>query len=37
MINEYAAHGVIKMVNETEILGENPPQCHFIHHKSHMS
>jgi hypothetical protein len=31
-----AVSGMI-IVRETEILGENMPQCHFVHHKSHMT
>jgi hypothetical protein len=26
-----------ELTGETEILGENPPQCHFVHHKFHMT
>jgi hypothetical protein len=25
-----------RLVGETEVLGENMPQRHFVHHKSHM-
>jgi hypothetical protein len=28
-------HSVERVVGETEVLAENLPQCHLIHHKSH--
>jgi hypothetical protein len=28
---------VLRLAGETEELGENLPQRHFVHHKSHMT
>jgi hypothetical protein len=34
---DYGGVGGMRIVRGTEVLGENLPQCHFIHHKSHMT
>jgi hypothetical protein len=26
-----------ELAEGTEVVGENLPQCHFLHHKSHMT
>jgi hypothetical protein len=37
MINARGAVGGMRIGRGTEVLEENPPQCHFAHHKFHMT
>jgi hypothetical protein len=34
---DYGAIGGIRIHRGTEVIGENLPQCHTVHHKSHMT
>jgi hypothetical protein len=37
IINEYTEVGRHKLARETEVLGENQPQCQIVHHKSYIN
>jgi hypothetical protein len=37
MLGDGGEIGGIRLVGETQVLGENLPQRHVVHHKSHMT
>jgi hypothetical protein len=37
IVNERGSFSGIRIGRETEVLGENHPQCHFVHHKFHVA
>jgi hypothetical protein len=35
--DECGTVGGMRIGRGSEVIGENLPQCHFVHHKSHMT
>jgi hypothetical protein len=36
-VDDYGAVGGMRIGRGTEVHGEHLPQCHFVHHKFHMT